>query len=209
MTSAQCWVRVLVCVSADDSQPRWRGRQPIARAYASLHPHRPPPRCRCRRPEHAATADPQRRCLGPQLGKLGCFKGGKLADLRRSACRRVRPRPAFPRYSPWFPARPGTLLARPLTPNSALFRSSSGYRSVDASAVLRVSHLPCTVCRFRPQLLQFLSLLLVILGQSERLSRRRSSTGTVTTRYAPRCTFCRCAGNWTRHLCWVVAPPKK
>ncbi len=32
--------------SADDSQPRWRVRRPIRRAYASLHPHRPQPLCR-------------------------------------------------------------------------------------------------------------------------------------------------------------------
>lgn len=52
------WTQV-VCVSTDDSQPRWRVRQPTRLACASPHSHWPQPRCRgVVDPEEARTAGP-------------------------------------------------------------------------------------------------------------------------------------------------------
>jgi len=71
---------VLPGASADDSQPRWRVSQPTRHACATLHHHRPQPRCRCRRPEQAATADPWGEHRG-DLTPKGLLAWG-LRDLR-------------------------------------------------------------------------------------------------------------------------------
>ena len=92
-----------------------------------LHPNRPQSRCQCRRPERATTADPRRRCLSHQLGKLVRFGLVCPADLRlrETALWRTTTRcPGVPRGSPLDPAR---VWHGPLRPDvSAGWSSSHG-----------------------------------------------------------------------------------
>jgi hypothetical protein len=71
-------------------QPRWRVGQRPRRACASLHSHRPQPRCRCCRPKQAAPVDPWKelrsgfthRALG--LGSLGVPRAHDVLTWGRS-----------------------------------------------------------------------------------------------------------------------------
>lgn len=97
------------------------------RPRVSLHPHRPSPRCQCRRPERATTADPYWWCLSPQLGKLRAFGAGRAAELGvRPTLSLIAPG-RFHRGFPLFPALSGALVVRRLCPG--LVPSATRYRS--------------------------------------------------------------------------------